>query len=190
MMHSDLSMQKEFDIKRKSHDISGSASLALWANMNQSTTQLGSKRQSQGKHPLSNNRHLYMLCSHHLPSQYILFCKFFSFSVILCGFIYIYIFSTFSLFLFFFIVHFPPRWFSCLQPSCPPSEFVWSLCDALLYCMSSRGHTLCHWMFIGMDFFPDHLLLKLLSNNMSNLCTFLPVGLQQIIDISRVKTLC
>lgn len=37
-------------IKRKSRDLSGSASLALWANMNQSTTQLGSKRRSQGKH--------------------------------------------------------------------------------------------------------------------------------------------
>lgn len=36
-------------IKRKSRDLSGSASLALWANMNQSTTQLGS-RPSQGKH--------------------------------------------------------------------------------------------------------------------------------------------
>lgn len=46
----DFSMQK-FDIKRKSDDIAGSASLAHWANMNQSTTQLGSKRQSQGKHP-------------------------------------------------------------------------------------------------------------------------------------------
>lgn len=38
------------DVKWKSRNISGSASLALWANMNQSTTQLGSKRQSQGKH--------------------------------------------------------------------------------------------------------------------------------------------
>lgn len=37
-------------IKRKSRDLSGSASLALWANMNQSTTQLGSRRPSQGKH--------------------------------------------------------------------------------------------------------------------------------------------
>lgn len=45
-----LPMQEDFDIKRKSRDLSGSASLALWANMNQSTTQLGSKRQSQGKH--------------------------------------------------------------------------------------------------------------------------------------------
>lgn len=42
-------MQKKFDVKWKSDDISGSASLALWANMNQSTTQLGSRRQSQGK---------------------------------------------------------------------------------------------------------------------------------------------
>lgn len=42
-------LQQKFVIKWKSHDISGSASLALWANMNQSTTQLGSRRQSQGK---------------------------------------------------------------------------------------------------------------------------------------------
>lgn len=42
--------KKSVIIKQKSRDLSGSASLALWANMNQSTTQLGSKRQSQGKH--------------------------------------------------------------------------------------------------------------------------------------------
>lgn len=137
-MHSDLSMQKEFDIKWKSHDISGSASLALWANMNQSTTQLGSKRQSQGKHPYSTIN-IFICCSvviicpvsiyFYVSSFFFLFCDF-------CAGLYliVYVFNCL----------FSTRWFSCLQPSCLPSEFVWSLCDASAYCMSSKGHTLCH----------------------------------------------
>lgn len=84
IMHSDLSMQKEFDIKWKSHDISGSASLALWANMNQSTTQLGSKRQSQGKHPYSTIN-IFICCSVVIicpVSIYFYVSSFFFFSVI------------------------------------------------------------------------------------------------------------
>ena len=150
-MHSDLSMQKEFDIKWKSRDISGSASLALWANMNQSTTQLGSKRQSQGKHPYPTIN-IFICCVVIIcpVSIYFYVISFvFSFSVIFAR-VYILFFYV----VFFFNCSFSPRWFSCLQPSCPPSEFVWSLCDAQVYCMSSRGHTLCRSVDIhSMDFF-------------------------------------
>lgn len=139
-MHSDLSMQKEFDIKWKSRDISGSASLALWANMNQSTTQLGSKRQSQGKHPYPTIN-IFICCVVIIcPVSIYFYVSSFSFFV---NFGRVYIWFFFVLFCF-FNCSFSPRWFSCLQPSWPPNEFVWSLCDAQVCCMSSWGHTLCH----------------------------------------------
>lgn len=119
-MHSDLSMQKEFDIKWKSRDISGSASLALWANMNQSTTQLGSKRQSQGKNPYQTIDificccaviicpvSIYILCEFFFPPFLWFLHKFLFCLLLVCS-------------MFFFNCSFSPRWFSCLQPSCPP----------------------------------------------------------------------
>lgn len=189
MMHSDLSMQKEFDIKRKSHDISGSASLALWANMNQSTTQLGSKRQSQGKHPLSNNRHLYMLCSHHLPSQYILFCKFFFLFCDFCAGLYlIYFFYLFFFFFFLLFIFHQDGFLACSHLALLVSLFevfvmlYFTVCPPeVIHCVT--GCSLA-WTFFRIIFSWSWCQI------MSNLCTFLPVGLQQIIDISRVKTLC
>lgn len=131
-------MQKEFDIKWKSHDISGSASLALWANMNQSTTQLGSKRQSQGKHPYPTID-IFICCVVIIcPVSIYFYVSSFSFSVIFAR-----VYNLFFIYVF-LIVHFHQDGFSCLRPSCPPSEFVWSVCDAQVDCMSSRGHTLCH----------------------------------------------
>lgn len=146
-MHFDLSMQTEFDIKWKSHDISGSASLALWANMNQSTTQLGSKRQSQGKHPYPTINIFICCCVFIICPVSIYFMYFFSFSVIsfyLFIFWHRFIFNSFMFML--LIVHFQQDGFLACSHLGPVSEFVWSLCDAQVYCMSSSPwrHTLYH----------------------------------------------
>lgn len=107
--------KKSVIIKQKSRDLSGSASLALWANMNQSTTQLGSKRQSEGKH-------LY-------PTFKIFLCR----AVSLCP-------VSMEAFLSFFFIPFSSVWFAwflfhilkcCLQPSCSPGEFIWSSCESV-----------------------------------------------------------
>lgn len=131
-MHFDLSMQKEFDIKWKSHDISGSASLALWANMNQSTTPLGSKRQSQGKHPYPTIN-IFICCCVSIICPVNIYFYVFYFSVIF--------FFVLRRFIFYFIFlclclncSFSPRWFSCLQPSWPCWVCLKSLwCSSLLY---------------------------------------------------------
>lgn len=139
-MHSDLSMQKEFHIKSKSRDISGSASLALWANMNQSTTQLGSKRQSQGKHPYPTID-ISICCVVIICPVSIYFCvtSFFSFCVIFAR-----VYILFSVVLVFFIAHFHQDGFL----ACSHLDLLVSLFEVLVmlkfYCMSSRGHTLCH----------------------------------------------
>lgn len=142
-MHFDLSMQKEFDIKWKSHDISGSASLALWANMNQSTTPLGSKRQSQGKHPYPTIN-IFICCCVSIVCPVNIYFYVFYFSVIFflfCAGLYFILFF----YVYVLIVHFHQDGFlACSHLG--RVEFVWSLCDAQIYCMSSSPwrHTLSH----------------------------------------------
>lgn len=144
-MHSDLSMQKEFDIKWKSHDISGSASLALWANMSQSTTQLGSKRQSQGKHPYPTINIFICCCVVIIcPVSIYFYVSYVSFSVI---FARVYI----LFFLCFLIVHFHQDGFpACSHLALLVSLFEVSVMLKFLYVLFSRGHTLyysvdIHW---------------------------------------------
>ena len=153
-------MQKEFDIKWKSHDISGSASLALWANMNQSTTQLGSKRQSQGKHPyLTIN--IFICCCVVIICPVSIYFYVIFFFFLFCDFCAGWLFALLIYFCMYFLFllfdcSFSPRWSSCLQPSCRVSEFVWSLCDAQVYCMSSfleDIHYITLWIFICMELF-------------------------------------
>lgn len=138
-------MQKEFDIKWKSRDLSGSASLALWANMNQSTTQLGSKRQSQGKHlyPAIN---IFICCA-------VIVCQVSKYFYVSYFFLFLWFLVQDYTFYFFFGL-FSPRWFSCLRPSCPLGEFyfksLWS--SSLLYVLLwsynvlLSGHSLA-WTF-------------------------------------------
>lgn len=102
-----------------------------------------------------------MLCSHRLPSQYILFCKFF----FLC--------YNFCTRFFFFNSSFSLRWFSCLQPSCPPSEFVLSLREAHVYCMSSWGHTVFH----SVDIHEHGLLPLIFHQRCSKICPYLTYAL-------------
>lgn len=161
-MHSDLSMQKEFDIKWKSHDISGSASLALWANMNQSTTQLGSKRQSQGKHPyLTINIFICCCVVIIFPVSIYFYVSYYSFSDV-CGGLYfislIFVFLFFCfvciclyflLFIFTKMVFLPAAILPCQQVC---FKCLW--CSSLLYALFTWGHTLCHYVdFISMDLF-------------------------------------
>ena len=125
-----------------------------------------------------------LLCSHHLPSQYILFLYF--------SFPFLWLFAqVYILFkcVFFYCFYFPPRWFSCLQPSCPPSEFVWCLCDAPVYTvcplcprtyiLSLRGY------LISMDLCQASLIEAVQSMNVSNLL-FYPR--QQIIHFKKCKS--
>lgn len=105
-------MQEDYDIKWKSRDLSGSASLALWANMNQSTTQLGSKRQSQGKNIYPAIDILCMLCIHCLPTckHFFMFCM----SPVFVVLVHVIIFFFSSL------VYFHQDVLPCLWPS-----FLW-----------------------------------------------------------------
>lgn len=104
--------------------------------MNQSTTQLGSKRQSQGKH-------LY-------PAIDIFICC----AVIVCQVSkYFYVSSFFSVFVIFgarfilfisLLVYFHQDGFLACGHLALWVSFVLSLCEAQVCCMSSCGHTMCH----------------------------------------------
>ena len=160
-------MQKEFDIKWKSHDISGSASLALWANMNQSTTQLGSKRQSQVKHPyLTIN--IFICCCVVIicPVSIYFYVIFFFFPflwllrrLIICFtdlFLYVFFVSVVWLFIFTKMVLLLAAILPC-QWVCLKS--LW--CSSLLYVLFPWRHTLYHSVDIHLHgTFFNHLLVE------------------------------
>lgn len=110
-----ISMQEEFEIKWKSRDISGSASLALWANMNQSTTQLGSRRQSQGKHPYLTIHISISVVQSSFPLTVFAFMSFIFFFYDFCLSFLLYYFVCLCWLIFVY-------YFFCLQPFRPVSE--------------------------------------------------------------------
>lgn len=142
-------MQKEFDIKWKSHDLSGSASLALWANMNQSTTQLGSKRQSQGKH-LYPTINIFICCAVIIcPVSIYFYVSSFSFSVV---------FAQDSNF-FFLIVHFHQDGFhACSHLALLVSLFKVFVELKFTVCPPEVIQCFTQWIFISMDFFHSSLV--------------------------------
>lgn len=135
-------MQRKLDIKRQSRDIAGSASLALWANMNQSTTQLGSKRQSQGKHPyppinISTCRRVVIICC---VSIYFDVSRFW--------------FSSG------FLVHFIACRHLALQVICLVMLYEFIVCP-----LPDDIHTVTQWMLISMELcFFIYLLLWIICN--------------------------
>lgn len=138
--------------------------------MNQSTTQLGSKRQSQGKHPYPTINIFICSCVVIICPVSIYFsgCFFFSFSVI-SGFICMFLKK---------IVHFHQDGFlACSHLAFLVSLFEVSVMLNFTVCSLFSEDICCvtQWMFLGMDFF-NHLKLNLL---MSNPFTSLLVGLQQ-----------
>lgn len=130
--------KKDFDIKWESRDLSGSASLALWANMNQSTTQLGSKRQSQGKHLYPAIDIFCMLCSHCLPTYkyFFMFCM----SLVFVVLVHVCIF-LFAL----FICLFSPRWFFLLAAIFPLGECVFFF--SFLFLNKSSSSCMSWWSY-------------------------------------------
>lgn len=116
--------------------------------MNQSTTQLGSKRQSQGKH-------LYPAISISICCCVVIFCIL----VFYCFFVFSFCDYCAGL-LFFFIVYFHKDG----SPACSHLVLKSLLCSSLLYVLIARGHTAhCQCIFMSMDLL-SHLQSKLLTS--------------------------